>query len=119
WLVRDDAVGRAALGGWDAPRVSRGLDQHFARCGATVAHVLVRLADAAAAGAGVVAPYPLTGDVLARRRIFGRDLRPVAFELFGDELGEPGEGALAHFGAGDANDDRVVRADHHPRVDLR
>src|SRR5262249_2607249 len=50
--------------------------------------------------------------------ILGRDLRPVAFELLGDELGEPGERALTHLGAGDANDHRVVRADHHPGVDL-
>src|SRR5262249_548055 len=58
-------------------------------------------------------------DALAGRGIFGRDLRPVAFELLGDELGEPGERALTHLGAGNANDHRVVRADHHPGVDLR
>src|SRR5262249_60335463 len=62
---------------------------------------------------------PRAINVLAGRGIFGRDLRPVAFELLGDELGEPGERALTHLGAGDANDHRVVRADHHPGVDLR
>src|SRR5215471_7635218 len=74
---------------------------------------------AAASGAVVIAPYAFSGDVLAGRGIFGRDLRPVAFELLGDELGEPGERALTHLGAGDANDHCVVRADHHPGIDLR
>src|SRR5262249_4684644 len=32
---------------------------------------------------------------------------------------EPGERALTDLGAGDANDHRVVRADHHPGIDLR
>src|SRR5258708_26877799 len=65
-----------------------------------------------------MAPHALAGGVLARGGIFGRDLRPVAFELLSDELGEPGERALAHLRAGDANDHRVVRTDHHPGVDL-
>ena len=55
----------------------------------------------------------------AGRRIFGRDLRPVALQLFGDELGEAGQRALAHFGAGDADDDGVVGPDHDPDADLR
>ena len=37
-------------------------------------------------------------------------LLPVAFELFGDELREAGEGALAHLGARDADDARCRRA---------
>src|SRR3981189_911669 len=45
------------------------------------------------------------------RRIFGGDFRPVAFEFFSDELGEPGEGALSHFRSRDANDDGVVGPD--------
>jgi len=61
----------------------------------------------------------LRRDVLAGRRIFGRHLRPVAFELLGDELGEAGERPLAHLGAGDPDDDGVVGPDHNPRVDLR
>src|SRR5262249_62026193 len=46
------------------------------------------------------------------------DLRPVAVELLGDELGEPSHGALAHLGAGDANGHALVRADHYPGIDL-
>ena len=60
----------------------------------------------------------LRATLLAGRRIFGGDLRPVAFELFGDELGEAGERALAHFRARDADDDGVVGPDHDPGVDL-
>src|SRR5215813_5145252 len=94
------------------------MDQHFTGRCAAFAHIVLRLADAAASGAVVIAPYAFSGDVLAGRGIFGRDLRPVAFELLGDELGKPSERALTHLRAGDANDHRVVRADHHPGVDL-
>ena len=75
-------------------------------------------ADAAAAAGREIAPGALARDALAGRRIFGRDLRPVAFELFGDELGKAGEGALAHLRAGDADDDGVVGPDHDPGVDF-
>src|SRR5262249_12289818 len=119
WLMRDHAVRRAALGGWHFPLIGGGLDQHFTGHRAAFAHIVLRLADAAASGAVVIAPYAVSGDVLTRRGIFGGDLRPVAFELLGDELGEPGERALTHLRAGDANDHRVVRTDHHPGVDLR
>ena len=118
-LVRDDAVRRAALARRDLPLVRSSLDQHFTRRRAALAHVVLGFADAAASGAAEIAPYPFAGDVLARRRIFGRHFRPIAFEFLGDELGEPGERALAHFRAGDANDHRIVGADHHPGVDLR
>src|SRR6266700_5086456 len=69
------------LGHWDFPLVGGGSLDHLPRRGAALAHIVLRLADAAAAGAVVVAPYPLAGDVLAGRGIFGRDLRPVAFEF--------------------------------------
>ena len=58
-------------------------------------------------------------DVLAGCRIFGRDLRPVALQFLGDKLGEAGQRALAHFGAGDADDHGVVGPDHDPDADLR
>src|SRR6266851_4469651 len=72
----------------------------------------------AAAWGEKVAPYALAGHALAGRRIFGGDFRPVAFQFFGDELGEAGEGSLTHFRARDANDDGIVGPDHHPGVDL-
>src|SRR6185369_6463039 len=68
---------------------------------------------------GEIAPGALAGDALARRRIFGGDLRPVAFELFGDQLRQPGERALAHFRPRDADDDGVVGPDHDPGIDFR
>ena len=55
----------------------------------------------------------------AGRRIFGRDLGPVALQLLGDELGEAGQRPLPHLGAGDADDHRIVGLDHHPGIDLR
>ena len=117
--VREHAVGRRHLGDRDLPFVGRGLLEHLARRGAALPHVQVRGADATAAAGREVAPYPLAGDALAGRRIFPGDFRPVGFELLGDQLGETGERALAHLGAGDADDDGVVRADHHPGIDFR
>src|SRR4029450_8167789 len=48
-LVRDHAVGRAALGGRNLPLIGGGLDEHLARRRAAPPHVLMRGADAAAA----------------------------------------------------------------------
>ena len=62
-----------------------------------------------------IAPHALARDVLPGRRILGRDLRPVALELLGDELGEAGERALAHLGARDADDARCRRGGSPPR----
>src|SRR5262249_17327857 len=117
-LVRDHAVRRAHLGYRHFPLIGSGLLEHLAGHRTAFADELVRLANSAAASGEEVAPYALAGDVLARRREFIADLRPVAFEFLGDELGKPGERALAHLRAGDANDHRVVRTDHHPGVAL-
>src|SRR5262249_50467023 len=117
-LVRNHAIGDAALGRLHLPFVGGGLDQHFARRRAALADVFMRLADAAAAAGREVAPRALARDALAGRRIFGRDLRPVALELFSDELGEAGQRALAHLRAGDADHYRLVGADHHPGGDF-
>src|SRR2546423_810475 len=83
---------------------------------ATLAHILVRGADAAAAAGRHVAPHPLAREVRACRRKLGPDLRPVALQLLGHELGKPSLGALAHLGTGDANDHAVVGPDHHPGI---
>ena len=117
-LVGDHAVGRAAFGGRHFPLVGRGLDQHLAcRC-ATLADIFVGGADAAAAAGGHVAPHALAREVLAGGRKFRGHLRPVAFEFLGDQLGKPGERALAHLGTGDAHHDGVVGADHDPGIDF-
>ena len=114
----DDAVGRGAFRGRHLPFVRGGLHQHHARGGATLADVVLTGADAAAAASREIAPGAFACDTLTRRRIFGGDLRPVAFELFGDELGEAGEGTLPHLRACDTNYGRVVGTDHHPDVDF-
>src|SRR5207237_1274364 len=102
-FVRDRALRHGAFGRRHLPFVGRRLDQHDARSRTALAHIVLRGADAAAATGAEVAPYAVARDVLSWRRIFGRDLRPIAFELFGDELREAGERALAHLGAGDAH----------------
>src|SRR5262249_30975042 len=117
-FVSDHAVGGRALGRGNAPPVGRGLDQHDPGSRAALADVLVRLADTAAATRREVPPHALARDALAGRRIFGRDFRPVALELFGHHLGKTGERALAHLGPRDPNHHRVVWANDHPGIDL-
>jgi hypothetical protein len=115
----DQAVLGAALGGGDAPGIGRRLDQHLPRDGAALAHIEMALADAAAAAGGEAAPGPVATQVLARRRILGGDLGPVALQLLGHQLRQAGQGALAHLRARNANDHGVIGLDQDPGVDLR
>src|SRR5439155_16376184 len=82
------------------------------------ADVVLRGTDAAAAAGRHLAPDALAREVLARRDRLGRDLLPVALELFGDELGETGARALPHLRARDANHAGVIGLDDHPGVDF-
>ncbi len=116
--MRDDAVRHGELADRDFPLVGRRLQQHHSRCRAALPHIVLRRADAAAAARAHLAPRALPGEALARRRKFGRHLRPVALELLDDELREAGHRALAHLRAGDADHAAVVRLDDDPRVDL-
>jgi hypothetical protein len=116
WLVRDDAVGGVALLSRDAPACRCGSDQHVARGRTAFADILVRVADPAAAAGGQISPYALARGVRAWRREFGCHLRPIAFQLLGNQLREAGHRALSHFGARNPDDDRVVRADNDPGV---
>ena len=63
-------------------------------------------------------PDALPFHALARGRVFGGHLRPVALEFLGDQLREARQRALPHLGARDADDDGVVGPDHDPGVDL-
>ena len=114
--MRDDAVRHGHFADRHLPLVGRGLQQHHARGGAALAHVFLRDADAARAAGAHLAPGALAGEIARRRDALGRDFLPVAFELFGDELGEAGERALAHFRARNADDAAVVRLDRDPDV---
>ncbi len=117
--VRDDAVRHGHLADRHLPLVGRGLQQHDARRRSAPAHVVLRDADAARAAGAHLAPGALAGEIARRADALGLHLLPVAFELFGDQLGEPGERALAHLGTRDADHAAVVRLDRDPDVDFR
>ena len=117
-LVADHALGDRALGDRNLPLIGRRLHKHHAGRCAALAHIDGGLSDALAASGAEIAPDALAGEILAGGGIFGGDLGPVSLELLGDELGEAGEGALAHLHAGDADHDRIVRLDDDPGVDL-
>ena len=79
----------------------------------------MRLADPATPRRVIIAPHALASDVLTWRREFSGDLRPVAFQLLGDQLGKTGHRPLPHLGARNPDDNGLVRSDHDPGVDLR
>ena len=116
--VGDDALRHGELGDRHLPLVGRRLQQHDARRRAAAPHVVLRRADAAAAAGAHLAPGALARKVAPGRDAFGRDLAPVALQLFGDELREAGERALPHLRARDADDAGVVGLDRDPDVDL-
>src|SRR3954452_3009938 len=72
---------------------------------AALAHVVVRVAHAAAPGRLEVAPNPAARKILTGRRVLGGDLVPVAIQLLCDQLRQTSERALAHLDPADA--------DHH------
>ena len=116
--VRDHALVHAALRGRHAPLIGSSLNQHHAGGRAPLADIVLRLADAATAAGGEIAPDALARQVFARRGLFGGDLGPVATELLGNHLREAGERSLAHFRAGDSHHHGVIGPDHHPGVHL-
>ena len=56
--------------------------------------------------------------LLPGRNLLGRHLLPIAFELFGDQLGKSGQRALTHFRSCDAHHASIVRLDRNPNIDL-
>ena len=105
--------------GRHAPPIGGGLDQHLPGGGTSLAHVIMRIAHTPASGRLEIAPDTTAGNVLARGRILGRHLRPVAFKLFRNELGKACQGTLPHLDATDPNHHRFIRPHHHPGIDLR
>ena len=114
-----DAIGRGAFPGRHAPLIGRRLHQHHARRSATLADVFVALPDAARAAGREIAPDPVAGQILPRRRVFRGHLRPIGVQLLGHQLRKAGQRALTHFRTGDADDDGIIRLDHNPGIDLR
>src|SRR5262249_27929637 len=117
--VRYDAVGGVALLSRDAPACRCGTDQHVPRRRTRFADILVRVADPTATAGGQISPYSLARGVRAWRREFGCHLRPIAFQLLGNQLREAGHRALSHLGTRNPDDDRVVRTDDDPGVHFR
>ena len=116
--MADHAVAHRQLADRHLQLVGRCLQQHDARRRTRAADIILGGADAAAAAGRHVAPHALACEVLTGRDAIDRNLVPVAFELFDDELRETGERALPHLGARDADDGGVVGLDHDPGVDL-
>ena len=85
---------------------------------AGLAHIALRAANALAAAGRHRAPHPIAPDVLVGRGELRPHLAPITLQFFGDELAEAGLRSLPHFGASDADDDRVVGCDHDPGIDL-
>ena len=78
-----------------------------------------RLAEAAARlGLRHVVITSVTRDDLDDGGADHHQLVTIRLQLLGHQLGEAGERALPHLRAGDADHDGVVRADHHPGIDL-
>ena len=100
------------------PTIDDELTQHHAGRRPAFAHIVLRLANAAAATRAEVAPRPIASQVLSRRGVLGSDHRPVAFEFFRDQLRQPCQSSLAHFGAGDADHNRVVGPHNDPGIDF-
>ena len=117
-LVRDLAHRRCAIGRGHAPARRRRRDQALARARAGLLDDLALLADRAAAAGGERPVNFVLPEIAIGRRVFRFHERPVAFELFGEDLRERGEASLPHLGAAVADDHRVVGLDHDPGVDL-
>src|SRR5262249_57869940 len=118
WRLGNDAGLCFALGGRHLPLIGSGLDQHLTRGRATLADILLRPTNAAAAARGHVSPNAIARQVLAGRWVFDFYLLPVAVELLGHQLSKPCRCALAHFRSGNADHDRIVGPDEHPRTYL-
>ena len=117
-LVGDDAFVHDTIGRRHIPGLGCGGHQHHARTGSALADIEMGITDAATAAGGIIAPDPAACRILPRCGLFGGDFGPVAFQLFGHQLRQSGQGALPHFLPCDANDHAVIRFDHHPGIDL-
>ena len=118
-LVHDLAVGRLAFGFRHVPALRRRRNQPHTRAGAGLQQHSPRRAHAAAAGGDHVAIDHVFAQVTRGRGVFDPHLRPVAFQLFGDDHRQRGDGALPHLVVRRAEQNAAVRIDDKKGVDLR
>ena len=114
--VLDPAQRRAAFGSRHAPALRGSRHQHVAGGATGLAQVRLRVADGAAADRGHVAVHPLLPQVVVRGGVFDADFLPIGVQLLGHHHGRGGAAALAHLGAGIADDDGVVGLDLDPGI---
>ena len=117
-LVSDLAVGRLAFACRHVPALRRRGDQPHARAGAGLQQHLPRRAHAAAADGRHLAVDVVLAQVAGRRGVLDLHLRPVAFELLGDDHRQRGDGALPHLLMRRADENAAVGIDGEERVDF-
>src|SRR5690606_11645022 len=114
----DDVLRSLDVGHVNTPAIGCGLHQHHARGCTAFANIFLRVADALAAIGAEIAPDALAANTLAGSDIFPADLVPVGFQFLGNKLGKTGQRALTHLDAGNADQNRVIRIDNDPGVQL-
>ena len=108
--VEDAAILRFASIAADVPVLRRGGDKHFSRGRAGTPQGQPGTGNAAASARAVIINFWIGGC------LFDADLLPIEIQLFGEDHGERGHGALAHFGFAEDECDAIVRRDAHPGV---
>ena len=117
--MRDRAGASQAFRRRHIPTRRGGRDQHLARGGAGLPQIKLRGRDRAAGAGRHVAPNFMAVKIFEGGDELGTDVRPITFEFFRDQHGEPGLRALPHFGVRDANHRRIVRVNDQPCGDFR
>ncbi len=103
-----------ALGGRYAPLLRGSGNQHHARGGTALTHILVRVSNTAATAGRHVFPDLVASNMFIDVSIFGAHLAPLTAEFFSHQLRQASKCSLAEFGTGDTNRDRVIGCDHDP-----
>src|SRR5262249_44702013 len=116
--VDDAAILGPALLRRYLPLPGGSVDEHFARGGASLAHVILGIAHRAAAVGVHVAVDAVALEVDGGLDDLNLHFAPIAFELFREHHGNGGVTPLPHLRARVAQDDAVVRMNDDPRVDF-
>src|SRR5271155_298967 len=116
--MRHYALRRRALRDWNIPARCGGGNETLARAGADLLHLLLRLSYGHAAVREHVTVDFILANIAIGRGILDAHLRPVALQFFGDHHRQRRHAALTHFRALIADQNRIVRVDGDPRVDI-